>query len=125
MRSVLVVDDEPNLRRALQEFLSRKGYAVRVAADGFEGLSQLQAERPQFLVLDFDLPGMTGLEVLRHLHETASDVRVILMSGWLDAQMHVAALALGARACLSKPFSFHILRRLLDQEAEGEDAVVC
>ncbi len=110
---VLVVDDDPGLREALASFLTVLGYRVRTAADGAEALREVEAHPPHLLLLDQQLPILTGLEVLRHLRATGSQIPAVLISGALDAATEKAALTLGAIACLRKPIGLPALERCL------------
>ena len=110
MPSVLIVENEPDITEAFACFLTLRGYSVRTAADGPEALRQMATERPHAVLLDIYLPTMNGLEVLRHVHATAPDLGVILVSACIDQATRDLALALGARACLQKPVSLHDLQ---------------
>jgi two-component system, NtrC family, response regulator AtoC len=118
MPSILIADDEPLLLHNLERFLALRGYAVRTTPDGREAVRQLRAQPPELLLVDHNLPGQTGMEVLREASLTAPRVRVILMSGLLDKKLGEAAQRLGARACLQKPFSLHQLKEVLDRESQ-------
>ncbi|HYL81989.1 MAG TPA: response regulator, partial [Candidatus Acidoferrum sp.] len=69
MRKVLVVGDEPLVVDALRELLSRWGYAVSTAADAAEAVRQVEGARPHVILLDLELPGMSGLQILQRLRE--------------------------------------------------------
>lgn len=101
---ILVVDDEPQIRRALRSGLTAQGYEVLLAADGEEALD-LAASRPvDLVVLDLGLPGIDGLEVCRQLREWSS-VPILVLSVRASDKDKVAALDLGADDYLTKPFS--------------------
>jgi len=122
---VLVVDDEPNIRQILCEFLGRMGYAVRQAADGTTALQLLQAELPDVILLDAMLPGVHGFDICYRVKhsEATQHVRVIMISaiyrGWRYAD-DVQRLY-GADAYLEKPFRLEELKRLLDQTLRGRE----
>ena len=116
MRTVLIVDDEPGLLRALRCYLMNQGYAVRTATNGLDALRQLQTEPIHLVLVDQNLPGKTGLEILRHLNQAASEVPVILMSALLNHTLGTAARLLGAKACLQKPFTLCGLKSLVEKE---------
>ncbi len=113
MPSAMVVEDEPLLREVFECLLTLRGYTVRTAADGAEALRLLQVEHPQLMLLDNHMPNMTGLEVLQHLHVSAPEIAVILMSADLDADTRRTARALGALACLDKPLEVPELEQYL------------
>ncbi len=100
---ILVVDDEPQIRRALRVGLAGRGYDVQLAATGEEALDQAAVSPPDVVVLDLMLPGLSGLEVCRSLREW-SQVPVIVLSAKDEERDKVEALDLGADDYLTKPF---------------------
>jgi two-component system KDP operon response regulator KdpE len=98
-----VIDDEPQIRRALQTALTAHGYTVEVAADGATGLEAIATWAPDAVVLDLVMPGMDGFEVLRQTR-VWSDVPVIVLSARGQEPDKVAALDQGADDYLTKPF---------------------
>jgi two-component system, OmpR family, KDP operon response regulator KdpE len=101
---ILVVDDEPQIRRFLDTGLTGRGYCVLTAADGVTALDVLITERPDVVILDLAMPRLDGLEVLRRVREW-SDVPIIVLSVRDDDPGKVEALDLGADDYLTKPFS--------------------
>jgi two-component system OmpR family response regulator len=102
---VLLVDDAADVRMLLQVLLELDGWTVGLASDGRTGLAAARDERPDVVVLDVQLPGLDGPEVLRAMRrhpETASTPVVFLTGG--PAADDEALLALGARGVLRKPF---------------------
>ena len=77
---ILVVDDEPPIRRLLRTGLGTQGYAIAEAADAAEALARLETEKPDLLVLDLGLPGRNGLELLQELRAAGIDVPVVVLS---------------------------------------------
>ena len=109
---VLVVDDEPQIRRALRTALAGHGYQVEVAADGEAALTALATRVPDVVVLDLVMPGVDGFEVLRQTR-TWSTVPVIVLSARGQERDKVEALDLGADDYLTKPFGMaELLARL-------------
>jgi two-component system KDP operon response regulator KdpE len=109
---VLVVDDEPQLRRAVRRALEGHGYRVREAEDGTSALSEIDAFRPDLVLLDLMLPDMSGVDVCRELRRTR-ETPVILLSVIGDEPSKVAALDEGADDYLTKPFgSEELLARI-------------
>lgn len=101
---VLVVDDEPAIRRLLHASLSAEGHQVEEAADGQSALSLLGRNAIDVLVLDLGLPGMDGFEVIRRLREQGSSVPIIVLSSRADEAGKVRALDMGADDFVTKPF---------------------
>jgi CheY-like chemotaxis protein len=114
MKSILIIEDEPGFRRILASFFAGQGYAVQTAPDGLAGIRRLEEWTPSLVLVDHNLPGMTGLDVLRHLAKEAPGVPAVLMSARLDARLEAAARSLGTKACLQKPFTLEQLGELLD-----------
>jgi two-component system KDP operon response regulator KdpE len=123
---VLVIDDEPAIRRFLRTSLTAQNHAVLEAEDGETGLAMLQRNTIDVLVLDLGLPGMGGLDVLKTLRESGSSVPVIVLSSRADETGKVAALDMGADDYVTKPFGMDELlariraavRHRLQQEGE-------
>ena len=105
---ILVVDDEPQIRRALRTALTGHGYDVSIAEDGESALVTIAAFQPQVIVLDLVMPGIDGFEVLRETR-TWSKVPVIVLSARGQERDKVAALDLGADDYLTKPFGMNEL----------------
>ena len=109
---VLVIDDEPQIRRLLQLTLESAGYRVLAAEKGQEGLILAAQHRPALVVLDLGLPDLNGLEVLRRLREW-SEVPVVVLSVQEAEADKIAALDSGADDYVTKPFnSGELLARL-------------
>jgi two-component system KDP operon response regulator KdpE len=124
---VLIVDDEPQIRRALQTALAGHGYDVAVAADGDTAMTLVGAHPPDAIVLDLVMPGMDGFAVLRELR-TWSEVPVIVLSARGQEQDKVSALDLGADDYLTKPFGMAELlarvRVVLRRRATTHETVI-
>jgi two-component system nitrogen regulation response regulator NtrX len=106
MPSVLIVDDEPNIRRMVSAQLRADGYDVREAATGADGFASATAHLPDVAVVDLMMPGgMDGLALLERLHEALPDLPVVMMSGRASLADAVRATRLGAFTFLEKPLS--------------------
>ncbi|KAA0579583.1 response regulator transcription factor [Azospirillum sp. B21] len=106
---VLVVDDEPPIRRFLRTSLSAQGYDIVEAEDGDAALKEIRRRAPDLLVLDLGLPGIDGLEVIRRLRGDDPDgpgasLPIIVLSSRVDEAGKVEALDLGADDYVTKPF---------------------
>jgi two-component system KDP operon response regulator KdpE len=101
--SILVIDDEPQIRRALRDGLEAEGYVVQTAESGETALADLPLSPPDLVILDLGLPGMSGLEVCSGVRRVTSAPILILTVRSLEADK-VAALDLGADDYLTKPF---------------------
>ena len=106
MPSVLIIDDEANIRRMVGALLTSEGYEVRDAADGMSGLSSVAESVPDVVLLDLMMPGeLDGIATLARLRERVPDVPVIMMSGKAGLSDAVKATKLGAFNFLEKPLS--------------------
>jgi two-component system, NtrC family, nitrogen regulation response regulator NtrX len=104
--SVLIVDDEPNIRRMVAALLAAEGYEVRDAPDGTAGLARALEAEPDVLLLDLMMPGgLDGLATLARFREAMPDVPVVMMSGRAGLSDAVKATQLGAFNFLEKPLS--------------------
>jgi len=117
---ILVVDDEPGVRSALEGILADEGFEVRVAASGEEGLAALSRERFDAVLLDVWLPGMDGLEALERMKAIRPDAEVVMISGHGTIETAVRATKLGAFDFVEKPLSLErtllVLRNALRQQ---------
>lgn len=100
---ILVVDDEPPIRRYLRAALSAQGFTIYEAASGQEALNAVIADRPDIIILDLGLPDIDGIEVTRQLREW-SQIPIIILSVREAEQDKIAALDAGADDYLTKPF---------------------
>lgn len=113
MTTVLIVDDEPQIRRALSLNLGARAYEVREATTGEDALAVVAAEGPDMVLLDLGLPGMDGMTVLRRLRER-TDVAVIVLTVRDDERSRTAALEAGADDYVTKPFEMTDLVERID-----------
>ncbi len=103
MKTILVVDDEPNIVDLLRLYLEREGFRVLAASDGASALAITEAEAPDLVVLDLMLPGIDGLEVCRRIRRT-SDVPIVMLTARGDDLDIVVGLEVGADDYVAKPF---------------------
>jgi two-component system KDP operon response regulator KdpE len=104
MKRVLVIDDEPQIRRLLSISLGKKGYDVSEAASGFEGIQSIQTVRPDLILLDLNLPDIEGSKVLAEIRSWSS-LPVIVLSVRDRGSDIVSLLDAGADDYLTKPFN--------------------
>jgi PAS domain S-box-containing protein len=122
---ILIIDDDPNLRKTLGDILRIKGYEPLTAEDGEKGLAVLAGHRVHLVLLDLGLPGMPGLEVLARIKADSPLTEVIVMTGQATIDSAVAAANKGAFSYLVKPYEIdqlinNISRALEKQQAQEE-----
>ncbi|HSQ04350.1 MAG TPA: response regulator transcription factor [Burkholderiales bacterium] len=121
---VLAIDDEPGILKLLRTQLSNEGFRVATASSGEEALSIAEEQRPDIVLLDLMMPGMSGLEIMSALR-ARSDVPVVLVTAKGDDQDKVRGLELGADDYLAKPFRpdelFARIRAVLRRSVRGPE----
>src|SRR5205085_2510436 len=106
--NILVVDDEPQIRRVLRSTLSTQGYVIMEAKTGEEALEWMRKERPDLVLLDINMPGMGGIEACREIRR-ASDMPIIMLTVRNAEKDKVRALDAGADDYVVKPFGIEEL----------------
>lgn len=106
-KKLLVVDDQYGIRLLLHELFKKEGYVTFQAASGQEALNIVGERQPHIVLLDMKIPGMDGLEILKHIHSMNEQVKVIIMTAYGELNMINEAMALGAIAFFAKPFDIN------------------
>ena len=101
---VFVVDDDPSMRNALNNLLRSAGFEPQLFTSAEEFLDTDRLDSPSCLILDIQLPGLSGLELQRELSVANVSLPIIFISGYVDDTTRVRAMEAGAIACFSKPF---------------------
>ena len=112
-----VVDDDPSMLKGIERFLSARGLAAEGFASAEAFLASSAATRATCLVLDIQLPGMSGLELQRQLTASGSTLPIILMTAFEDEATHKRALQAGCVSYLQKPFPAALLLEAIDKAA--------
>ena len=102
--SILVVDDEPDIRHILRERLESYGYHVETAADGPAAIEKLEQLTLSGIVLDIRMPGMDGIQALARIRAHPLTIPVVMATAAGSTELANASLQAGAQACLFKPF---------------------
>lgn len=110
---VLVIDDQPGIRRLLLEVLTEAGYEVMTAANGYEGLQRTKEQKPSLILMDMKMPGMDGLETLKEINKLGQSNKVIMMTAYGELDMVKEAQEIGAFAYITKPFDINELCELI------------
>ena len=116
-RKILVVDDSLSARRSLIQQLEPLGYELHEASDGFEALDRIRAERFELVFTDFEMPRMSGLDLLAEIRSSQSldDLRVVIVTGRGEEEIRNRATEIGTDGFLIKPAGEQELRELLNQ----------
>ncbi|HEV8342655.1 MAG TPA: sigma-54 dependent transcriptional regulator [Candidatus Binatia bacterium] len=101
---ILVVDDELSNRKILEQELTYKGYAVETANGGSEALKKVESSRPDLLILDYMMPDLSGLEVLKELRKREDDTPVVMITAYGTVERAVEAMREGAYDFITRPF---------------------
>lgn len=105
---IILVDDEPEILALVRDYLTREGFSVLTAVNGNEGMELIKREKPDLVLLDWMLPGMSGLEMCKHLRET-STIPIIMLTAKSEEIDRVLGLEFGADDYIVKPFSLREL----------------
>jgi CheY-like chemotaxis protein len=117
---ILLVDDDPHIRSLGKEILEKLGYDVETAETGEEVLAKFCQDRPlDLVILDYHLPGIDGLEVIRRLKKTCPETEVLVASGFFSNKEKAQLMAGGARGFLTKPFRLGELRSRIEEVLGG------
>ena len=108
--TILVVDDEAEVRSLLAQCLGQAGFDVVTAADGEEALARMRGDRPAAVLLDLTMPRLSGLQALPEMKRIAPDTPIIICTAHSDVATAVSAMRLGAYDYLTKPFDLELLR---------------
>jgi len=124
MIKFLVVDDEPGVVDQVKELLVLRQYAVVTAISGEKALELVKKEKPNIVILDIRMPGMSGIDVLKEIKKNYPKIRVIMLTGVEDESTKNMAMALGASGYLTKPYSYSELlemsRKIINEICQEE-----
>ena len=126
-KTILVVDDEQNMRVALYEALSRNGYQVSVAENGKMALDMLGRNLPDLVIADIKMPEMDGIEMLQRIRRQNINVPVLIMTGYATVATAVEAMKLGICDYILKPFPVEVIEEAVAnvfQLGQDEAAVI-
>ena len=107
---VLIVDDDPELRAVLRDYLASHGAEILEGANGLECLWQVKHERPDAILLDLNMPRLGGVEALKRIHKFDPTIRVIVLTASIDRAEHEQAMRYGAVDVYPKPYDLEELR---------------
>ncbi|WP_138496404.1 response regulator [Paenibacillus pinistramenti] len=118
-KKVLIVDDQNGIRILLMEVFGSEGYKTFQAANGKIALEIVQKESPDLVLLDMKIPGMDGLEILKHIKAVNPEIKVIMMTAYGELDMIKQAEELGALMHFTKPFDIDEMRIAVNTQLKG------
>jgi len=119
LERILIVDDEENIRFILSELLKKAGYKTELAENGTEALQKIQSMKPEIILLDYKLPDLNGIEILKRIQNNEENFLVIMMTAFGDIKNAVTSMKLGAFDYLTKPFDNKGMLRTIASAAEN------
>lgn len=120
-KTILIVEDDESLRRVLEFNLEEVGYRVLTASTGESGLETFRTERPPLVITDIQMPGISGIEVLKAIKKETPETLVIVITAYGSVEKAVEAMKLGAYDYLTKPFGRDELRLTVDKALSYRD----
>lgn len=117
--TILIIDDDDQLRKSFEKLLTEEGYAVQSAASGESGLALILKETPDLVILDMRLPGMNGFETFQAIHEIEPKLPVIIMTAYGTTETAIEATKMGAFDYILKPFDILDLLSQIRQALEA------
>ena len=124
MIKFLIVDDEPDVVDQVKELFEIRNYTVVTATSGEKALDLVKKEKPNIMILDIRMPGISGIDVLKEVKKNYPKTRVIMLTGVEDDATRDMAMGLGASGYLTKPYSYSELmdlsRKLIQEICQEE-----
>jgi len=118
--SILVVDDEPGMREFLEIMLTKEGYGVSIASNGEEAIEKIGKESFDLAIVDIQMPGINGIEVLRNTRDKNYNTTIIMITAFASHESAIEAMKLGAYDYITKPFKIDeiklVIRKSLDKK---------
>ena len=119
MSSILIIDDDDQLRNSFEKLLTQEGYSVESAPSGEAGLELVNKKVPDLIILDMRLPGMNGLETFQAIHEKEPKLPVIIMTAYGTTETAIEATKIGAFDYILKPFDIPDILTVIGQALEA------
>jgi sigma-B regulation protein RsbU (phosphoserine phosphatase) len=104
-KTILIIEDESQLRRTMAAYLEDSGYLILEAANGREGIARFAENKPDLVLTDLRMPEMNGIEVVTWIHQNSPQTPVIVITGTGDQRAMDTAVAAGAKMCMVKPIN--------------------
>jgi len=119
LSTILIIDDDDQLRRSFERLLAEEGYEILSAPSGEAGLNIIQERTPDLVILDMRLPGMNGFETFKAIHATESKLPVIIMTAYGTTETAIEATKMGAFDYILKPFDIPDMLSVIGQALEA------
>ena len=116
--SILLIEDEANLRHNLRVLLEGEGYRVITAEDGAEGIHKLQEAPLDLVITDVVMPGVDGFQVMQYLKDHAPDLLAVAVTAYVSTESAIEALRRGAFDYLAKPFDVDLMQSVIKRALE-------
>lgn len=116
--SVLVVDDEPGMREFLEIMLTKEGYEVSIASNGEEAIEKIGKESFDLAIVDIQMPGINGIEVLRNTREKNYNTTIIMITAFASHESAIEAMKLGAYDYITKPFKIDEIKLVIKKSLD-------
>ena len=113
MKRILLVDDEESACIALSKILTREGYEVAVAGNGYEALNFLRGREVDLVITDINMPEMNGISFMRELNRDYPDCHVIMITAYGEVESYIEAMNLGAFEYINKPVKIEELKKII------------
>jgi two-component system, NtrC family, response regulator AtoC len=115
MSKILVVDDELHVRKALQTLLTKEGYIVQEAEDALNAMKLIETYPSlfQLILLDLNMPGMSGIEFLQTIHKQCPEIPIVIITAFSTAETTMKAMSLGAFDYIAKPFNIQHIKQIV------------
>ncbi|MBW1917395.1 MAG: sigma-54-dependent Fis family transcriptional regulator [Deltaproteobacteria bacterium] len=119
MGTILIVDDDPRLRQSFEKLLTAEGHSVWTAPDGETALNMVQANHPDMVIMDIRMPGISGIETFKAIHQLDSKLPVIIMTAYGTTETAIETTKLGAFDYVLKPFEVPDILTLIEKALEA------
>ncbi|MEM5769087.1 MAG: response regulator, partial [Bacillota bacterium] len=123
MQSILVIDDEKNMRWVLERGLKDCGHRIDTAASGLEGLERAKLHEPDLVILDLKMPGIDGLETLKRLKELYPRLPVVMTTAHGTVETAIEAMKCGAADYIIKPFDLEEMKIVIEKNLAVQELV--
>jgi CheY-like chemotaxis protein len=117
---ILIADDNQEAAEAIKKFLTRKGYSPDTAFDGKEALDLIKINNYDLVLLDHDMPEMTGLELLDYIKKNNPEMKIVMITGYTDMEGS-AAKGMGADEYLTKPLDMLEIEKIIEKYRNTEN----